>query len=56
MSDKSIQNASVNLFLNPKKGNLTSSRSPEDVESEPMAKKTRSVHKTIVYDESIANQ
>ena len=34
----------------------TSSRSPEDVESEPVAKKTRLVLKTIIYDESIANQ
>jgi hypothetical protein len=34
----------------------TSSRSPEDVEGEPVAKKTRLVHKTIIYDESIANQ
>ena len=34
----------------------TSSRSPEDVEGEPVAKKSRLVHKTIIYDESIANQ
>jgi len=34
----------------------TSSRSPEDAEGEPVAKKTRLVHKTIIYDESIANQ
>ena len=34
----------------------TSSRSPGDVEGEPGAKKTRLVHKTIIYDESIANQ
>ena len=34
----------------------TSSRSPDDVEGEPVAKKTRLVHKTIIYDESIANQ
>jgi len=34
----------------------TSSRSPEDVEGEPVAKKTRLVHKTIIYDESVANQ
>jgi hypothetical protein len=34
----------------------SSSRSPEDVEGEPVAKKTRLVHKTIIYDESIANQ
>jgi hypothetical protein len=34
----------------------TSSRTPEDVEGEPVAKKTRLVHKTIIYDESIANQ
>ena len=33
-----------------------SSRSPGDVEGEPVAKKTRLVHKTIIYDESIANQ
>ena len=34
----------------------TSSRSPGDVEGEPVAKKTRLVHKTIIYDESVANQ
>jgi hypothetical protein len=34
----------------------TSSRSPEDVEGEPVAKKSRLVHKTIIYDESKANQ
>jgi hypothetical protein len=34
----------------------TSSRSPDNVESEPVAKKARMVHKTIIYDESIANQ
>jgi hypothetical protein len=34
----------------------TSSRSPGDVEGEPVAKKTRLVHRTIIYDESIANQ
>ena len=34
----------------------TSSRSPGDVEGEPVAKKTRLVYKTIIYDESIANQ
>ena len=34
----------------------TSSRSPGDVESEPVAKKTKLVYKTIIYDESIANQ
>jgi len=34
----------------------TSSRSPGKVESEPVAKKTRLVHKTIIYDESVANQ
>ena len=34
----------------------TSSKTPEDVEGEPVAKKTRLVHKTIIYDESIANQ
>ena len=33
-----------------------SSRSPGDVEGEPVAKKTRLVHKTIIYDESVANQ
>ena len=33
-----------------------SSRSPDDVQGEPVAKKTRLVHKTIIYDESIANQ
>ena len=34
----------------------TSSRSPDDVEGEPVAKKTKLVHRTIIYDESIANQ
>jgi hypothetical protein len=34
----------------------TSSRSPGDVEGEPVAKKTRLVCKTIIYDESVANQ
>jgi len=34
----------------------TSSRSPEDVQGEPVAKKTKLVYKTIIYDESIANQ
>jgi len=34
----------------------TSSRSPGDVEGEPVAKKSRLVCKTIIYDESIANQ
>jgi hypothetical protein len=34
----------------------TSSRSPGDVEIEPVAKKTRLVYKTIIYDESVANQ
>jgi hypothetical protein len=34
----------------------TSSRSSGDVEGEPVAKKTRLVHKTIIYDESVANQ
>jgi hypothetical protein len=34
----------------------SSSRSPGDVEGEPVAKKTRLVHKTIIYDESVANQ
>jgi hypothetical protein len=38
-----------------KKSN-TSSRAPDDVEGEPVAKKTRLVHKTIIYDESIPNQ
>ena len=33
-----------------------SSRSSDDVEGEPVAKKSRLVHKTIIYDESIANQ
>ena len=36
--------------------NSTSSKSPEDVEGEPVAKKSRLVLKTIIYDESIANQ
>ena len=34
----------------------TSSRSPGDVEGETVAKKSRLVYKTIIYDESIANQ
>jgi len=34
----------------------TSSRTPGDVEGEPVAKKTKLVYKTIIYDESIANQ
>jgi hypothetical protein len=34
----------------------TSSRSPGDAEGEPVAKKPRLVHKTIIYDESKANQ
>jgi len=38
------------------KKSSTSSRSPGDVEGQPVAKKTRLVHKTIIYDESVANQ
>jgi hypothetical protein len=34
----------------------TSSRSPGDVEGEPVATKSKLVFKTIIYDESIANQ
>jgi len=34
----------------------TSSRSPEDVQGQPVAKKTRLVYKTIIYDESKPNQ
>jgi len=34
----------------------TSSRTPDNVEGQPVAKKTRLVYKTIVYDESVANQ
>jgi len=34
----------------------SSSRSPDNVEGEPVAKKTRLVCKTIIYDESVANQ
>jgi len=34
----------------------TSSRSHQDVEGQPVAKKSRLVLKTIIYDESIANQ
>jgi hypothetical protein len=34
----------------------TSSRTPEDVGGQPVAKKSRLVFKTIIYDESIANQ
>ena len=36
--------------------NKSSSRSPGDVEGEPVAKKARLVFKTIIYDESVANQ
>ena len=38
------------------KKSSTSSRSPGDVQGQPVAKKTRLVHKTIIYDESVANQ
>jgi len=34
----------------------TSSRSPGDVEGEPVAKNSKLVYKTIIYDESVANQ
>jgi hypothetical protein len=34
----------------------TSSSTPDNVEGQPVAKKTKLVHKTIIYDESIANQ
>jgi len=55
-----IKNASVNFFkIEIKKMNnisSTSSRSPDDVEGEPVAKKSRLVYKTIIYDESVANQ
>ena len=35
----------------------TSSRSPGDVEGEPVAKKSRLIiNKTIIYDESITNE
>ena len=34
----------------------TSSRSPGDVENEPVAKKSKLVYKTIIYDESVPNQ
>ena len=34
----------------------TSSRSPGDVKGEPVAKKSKVVHRTIIYDESVANQ
>ena len=34
----------------------TSSRTHDDVEGEPVAKKSRLVFKTIIYDESKANQ
>ena len=51
---------SVNYFKNQQKKmdnkSSTSSRSPEDVEGEPVAKKARLVLKTIIYDESVANQ
>jgi hypothetical protein len=56
-----VQNASVNFPQNSNKKKMdnkssTSSRSPEDVEGEPVAKKSRLVLKTIIYDESIPNQ
>ena len=38
------------------KKSSTSSRSPGDVGGEPVAKKTKLVYKTIIYDESVANQ
>jgi hypothetical protein len=38
------------------KKSSTSSRSPGDVGGEPVAKKTRLVLKTIIYDESVPNQ
>jgi hypothetical protein len=61
VEDRDRINASVNYFKNRKYKKMdnkssTSSRSPEDVESEPVAKKTRLVYKTIIYDESVANQ
>jgi len=34
----------------------TSSRTLGDIEGEPVAKKTKLVYKTIIYDESVANQ
>ena len=43
------------LLLVQNKGS-TSARSPGDVEGQSVAKKTMLVHKTIIYDESIANQ
>ena len=55
-----IQNASVNYFkIEIKKmddKSSTSSRTHKDVEGEPEAKKSRLILKTIIYDESIANQ
>ena len=58
MTGMIFENASVNCFKYQKMNNKssTSSRSPGDVESEPVAKKSRLVHKTIIYDESVANQ
>ena len=38
------------------KKSSTSSKSPGDVEGEPVAKKIKVVYKTIIYDESVANQ
>ena len=49
-------NFSINRFYKMDSKSSTSSRSPGDVEGEPVAKKTKFVHKTIIYDESVANQ
>ena len=48
--------STVSKYKKNGKQSSTSSRSPGDVEGEPVAKKSRLVHKTIIYDESIANQ
>jgi hypothetical protein len=54
---KIIQNASVNFFKNSKMDNKSStSSSTRDVQGQPVAKKSRLVCKTIIYDESVANQ
>ena len=45
-----------NLFKKMDTKSSTSSSTPDNVEGQPVAKKTKLVHKTIIYDESIANQ
>jgi len=50
-----IQNASVNFFKIEKKM-TKSSTSSSTVQGQPVAKKTKLVHRTIIYDETKANQ